>query len=558
MVLSPNVLFEPRISHAVIFSRKRCYICHVVVGSARLSVVVCSNMLGSDSPAKLDVRIIVRFAAFTRVLSLFLQAVLNAAIPDHIADAFSPPRAEEPLLLDYGVELLLGGLGRWDAEHFLFIAERGYLYEHNFAFFPLFPLVIRLVAATLLWPLSPFLTVRGRLLLAVALVNSTLFVLSAVALRGLSHVVLQDRKLALVSGLIYCITPASVFMLAGYSETLFAALTFGGLWLLESGFMFGACLLLGLATFTRANGLVNAGFLLYLPLQRTLAKAQVLGKGSTWHRSYRHYTFLALRFLLTSALCIAVVVLPFCLFQVYGYYTFCTPSVTQEQVSPVLLKLAKEKGYRVPDEAAPIPSWCLKPIPVLYSYIQDVYWDMGFLRYFQLKQIPNFLLALPIATLSVIASYLYIKANPRFCLRLGLGQRGMKEKEEKPPTDFCNSKVFVYIAHCSCLLAFGTFCMHVQVLTRFLASSSPVIYWISSHLLSSEPLLRETKDFYGQRLDNFKPGFAHFFLMYINNPVTQLLMHWRTCSSSTRCILGYFLSFWLIGLALHCNFLPWT
>lgn len=382
--------------------------------------------------------------------------MLNALIPDHEADAFSPPRAEEPLILDQTIEMLIGGLGRWDAEHFLFIAEHGYLYEHNFAFFPLFPLVLRSLATILLWPMSPFLTVRGRLLVTVAVANSTLFVACAVALYGLSRLVLQDRKLALISSLIFCLTPANVFMLAGYSESLFAFLTFGGLCLLERGFTIGACFFLCLATAARANGLVNAGFLLYLPLQRSLT--QVFNEGSTWH-----YSWAAGRFLLTSPLYAAAVVLPFCLFQFYGYYTFCLPTLTQEQISPAFLSLATEKGYRVPDAASPVPSWCMKPVPVLYSYIQDVYWDVGFLRYFQFKQIPNFLLALPIATLSVLAVYMYIIANPRFCLHLGLGEFGKKKKEGKPPTGLYCPKVFVYIVHCTVLLTFGIFCMHVQV-----------------------------------------------------------------------------------------------
>ncbi|XP_053349865.1 palmitoyltransferase ZDHHC18-A [Clarias gariepinus] len=509
-------------------------------------------MLISGIHAKKDVQIIVRFAAFTRVLALILQAVLNALIPDHEADAFSPPRAEEPLILDHTIEILFSGLGRWDAEHFLFIAEHGYLYEHNFAFFPLFPLVLRTLATVLLWPVSPFLTVRGRLLVTVAVANSTLFVLSAVTLYGLSRLVLQDRKLALISSLIYCLTPANVFMLAGYSESLFAVLTFGGLCLLERGFTVGACFLLGLATGARANGLINAGFLLYLPLQRSLT--QVFNKGSAWH-----YSWEALRFVLTVPLYVAVTVLPFCLFQFYGYHMFCLPTLTEEQIAPVFLNLAKEKGYRVPDAAAPTPSWCLNPVPVLYSYIQDVYWDVGFLRYFQLKQVPNFLLALPIATLSALASYMYILANPRFCLCLGLGEIEKKKKEGKPPTGLYCPKVFVYIVHCSVLLTFGIFCMHVQVLTRFLGSSTPVIYWISGHfLLSCEPLLKEDKNLaYGKRQNTLERN-SNFSIMCINNPITQLLVRWRTCSFPTQCILGYFISYWLLGLALHCNFLPWT
>ncbi|XP_062848217.1 palmitoyltransferase ZDHHC18-A [Trichomycterus rosablanca] len=514
-------------------------------------------MLISDKNAKLDIQTVLRFAAFTRVLALLLQAVLNAAIPDHPADAFSPPRAEKPLLLDPLIEVLFGGLGRWDAEHFLFIAERGYLYEHNHAFFPLFPLILRSVAATLLWPLSDFLTFRGRLLVAVSILNSAVFLLSAVALYGLSCIVLQDRKLALITSLIYCLTPANVFMLAGYSECLYAALIFGGLFLLERGFTLQASVLLGLATATRANGLVNAGFLLYLPLQQSLAQAEVMIKGSEWHIRFQKYIVTALRFLPKSLLHIVVIVLPFCFFQYYGYHTFCMESMNQE-VSPVLLLLAKEKGYRVPDAAAFRPSWCLAPIPVLYSYIQDVYWDVGFLRYFQFKQIPNFLLALPIFILTGMASYIYIMANPQYCLHLGLGRIGIKGKEGKPPTGFYSLKVFVYVVHCSVLLMFGTFCMHVQVLTRFLASSSPIVYWISSHiLLSDEPILQEDNNAHGQQKDT-KSYFSYFFMSCPNNPVTQLLMNWRNCSFPTWCILGYFILYWFLGLALHCNFLPWT
>ncbi|XP_073703786.1 palmitoyltransferase ZDHHC18-A [Garra rufa] len=501
-----------------------------------------------------DVWTVVRFATFTRLFSLFLQAVLNAVIPDHVPDAFSPPRTETPLLLDPIIETLFAGLCHWDAEHFLFIAEHGYLYEHNCAFFPLFPLILRFLTATVLWPLRGFITLHGRLLLAVAIGNSILFVLSAVALYKLSRLVLQDRKLALVSVLMYCLTPANVFMVAGYSETLFATLTFAGLWLLERRFTLGACLLFGFATGARANGVVNVGFLLYLTLQWGFARAQALGKGAGGIQ-YHHYVWELIRFVLTGAFYAALVALPFCLFQFYGYQTFCHPIATQ--IPPVLVNLARDKGYRVADAASPTPSWCQWQIPVLYSYIQDVYWDVGFLRYFQWKQIPNFILALPVATLGFIASYMYVKANPVFCVYLGLGDKGKDRKMH----GFCNPRVFVYIVHSSVLLLFGIFCMHVQVLTRFLASSSPVLYWISAHLLFQyEPLIQNEKNIRPDQIKwqkDHKPGLS-FAGMWRNNQVVYLLMHWKTCSIYTQCILGYFISYWFLGLALHCNFLPWT
>lgn len=394
-----------------------------------------------------------------------------------------PPRTEGPLYLDSTVEWLLGGLSRWDAEHFLFIAERGYLYEHNFAFFPLFPIWLRGLAELLLWPLSGWLGLRGRLLVAVALGNSALFLLSVVALHALSRVVLQDRRLATLSTLLYCITPANVFMTAGYSESLFAALTFGGLYLLEKGFTCRACLALSIATAARSNGLVNIGFLLYLPSLRAISQIRVYRETTKGRRKVLQYAWVIGRLLLISILGTAVIALPFCAFQYYGYRTFCTPSLSLERVPPALLSLGEQKGYRVPDENGPPPLWCMRPFPILYSHIQDVYWDVGFLRYFELKQMPNFLLALPMATLGIMAAYAYLQANPELCLRLGLWETGAGRGLDKPVPGLFNPKVFVYVVHSTVLLVFGTLCMHVQVrISRKSMSGTPQLFLTPSLL----------------------------------------------------------------------------
>ncbi|XP_061632142.1 palmitoyltransferase ZDHHC18-A [Phyllopteryx taeniolatus] len=505
----------------------------------------------------MDYRAVLQFATFTRAASLLLQAVLNAAIPDHDADAFRPPRTEEPLYLDSAVEWLFGGLCHWDAEHFLFIAERGYLYEHNFAFFPLFPIILRGLADTLLRPLGSWLSVRGRLLVAVALGNSTLFLLSVVALHALSRVVMQDRRLALLSTLLYCITPANVFMTAGYSESLFAALTFGGLFLLEKGFTFRACLAFSIASAARSNGLLNIGFLLYLPSVYAISQIRFCRSIAKGHSKIFRYIWIIIRLLLTSVLGTAVIALPFCAFQYYGYRTFCTPSASLDRIPPVLFSLAEQKGYRIADENSPPPLWCMRPLPVIYSHIQDVYWNVGFLRFFELRQIPNFLLALPMATLGVMAAYAYFQANPELCFRLGLWEADLKKGLDKPVPGFLNPKVFVYVVHSTALLVFGTLCMHVQVLTRFMASSSPVPFWISAHLLLlNEPLLhrRKTSTPNIQLETPAKNGCKH----PPQNPIVALIPYIKMCSPTTQSILGYFLSYWVLGLAMHCNSLPWT
>ena len=55
-----------------------------------------------------------------------------------------PQDPEQELTLgDRLIGFLVDGLVRWDAHHFLHIAQHGYTYESNLAFFPLYPLCVR-------------------------------------------------------------------------------------------------------------------------------------------------------------------------------------------------------------------------------------------------------------------------------------------------------------------------------------------------------------------------------------------------------------------------------
>ncbi|XP_053942716.1 GPI mannosyltransferase 2 isoform X1 [Cuculus canorus] len=500
-------------------------------------------------------REVVWFAVRCRALTLLLQALFNLLLPDHAADAFSPPRLSEPGPWDVLLERLLGGLSRWDAEHFLFIAERGYLYEHNCAFFPLYPLSLRAVAEGALWPLRRPLRLRSRLLLSAVLLNSLFSVLAAAALYKLGCVVLRCHRLAFLAALLFSISPANVFMAAAYSESTFAFLGFGAMWQLEKGQSWLSGLLFSLASGARANGIVNAGFLLYSHSKNFAFQLQV-GSGSL-----RKFWKQLLSTAASAVGMCAGVVLPFALFQYYAYVRFCGPSAGPEQAVPKPLRqLALDKGYRLGATHGVKPPWCSQQFPVVYSYIQDVYWNVGFLRYFELRQIPNFLLALPVTILGSWAAWTYSTANPRQCLTLGL-QRRKSEEEDKPRGGFCCPAVFVYVVHATVLLVFGFFCMHVQVLTRFLGSSSPVLYWFSAHLLQEyEPLLwskgtnsqtvapRSEKCLLGKPSGKRTP----------ENPVVRLLLNFRLITPLSKCIIGFFLGYWLLGLALHCNCLPWT
>jgi len=73
---------------------------------------------------------------------------------------------------------------------------------------------------TLLAPLeaSGALHARSVLLLAAALLNLACFALAATLLQRLGQVVLQHDGAARVAALLFCITPAGIFMTAVYTE----------------------------------------------------------------------------------------------------------------------------------------------------------------------------------------------------------------------------------------------------------------------------------------------------------------------------------------------------
>ncbi|XP_075051881.1 GPI alpha-1,6-mannosyltransferase 2 isoform X1 [Mixophyes fleayi] len=460
---------------------------------------------------------IVRFSLWCRGITLLMQVVFNLLMPDHTADAFSPPRLLPCTLGDRAVELFLGGLGRWDAEHFLFIAEYGYVYEHNMAFFPLLPFIITGLAHGPLLPLSGVLTLRSRLLLSSALLNTFCCTLAAVSLYLLGCVTLQSRRSSFLAALLFCMNPASIFMTATYSESLFALATFSGLWQLQKCRILAGCAFFSLATAARSNGLVNIGFLLHSGL-----KAVVQKKG-------RSGQFI-------KKLCgILLVILPFVLFQSYCYIRFCLVSHGEDQIPQELLQLAVDKGYRV--RRGPVPIWCSFRFPLAYSQIQSEYWDVGLLRYLQLHQLPNFLLAVPVIFLAISAILEYVAYNLDICRTLGLWK-----VQTKHANGYYGHQVFVYVAHLAALTGFGILCMHVQVLTRLLFSSCPVLFWFCSHMLQkNEPWI------WG--LEKSKTA---------SNPVIRLLWAWNSLQQRTQILLGYFVGYWVIGTALHVNFLPWT
>lgn len=69
------------------------------------------------------------------------------------------------------IQELLGGLARWDAKHYLHIAEFGYSWESELAFFPLFPAVLK-ISGTFFKYVFGSMSLNSAMILGGVLVNN--------------------------------------------------------------------------------------------------------------------------------------------------------------------------------------------------------------------------------------------------------------------------------------------------------------------------------------------------------------------------------------------------
>lgn len=406
---------------------------------------------------------------------MMLQFVANLVIPDHDADVFNPPvtGTERFTLVDKVIFFIFGGFRRWDAVYFLHISQHGYTYENCVAFFPLYPVMISAVKAVS--DLIPFISDSSLLLLFAVLLNVIVFVAAAMLLLRLGQVVTQDHELAYNAAVLFCVNPASIFMTAPYTETLFACLSFGGMLYVRQQRLFSAAIFIGASALTRSNGLVSAGFILHhvameyvenlaveyqarYPRQRSLIEEIVR---ETLCQGMRAVNFLLL--------CL----MPFASFQWFIYERFCFPenqAVAKSSLDSAVVNYGRKEGYKLVGEG-PVSLWCLTPLPISYSYIQSHHWGVGFLAYYQVKQIPNFILAAPIITLSLCACCSFYRSQPSMWRALRLGGKREKSKVETigshvtvmERSGWKNAELAVYILHLLFLTVFGCCFMHIQV-----------------------------------------------------------------------------------------------
>lgn len=379
-----------------------------------------------------------KYCLLAKLACLIVQVASINILPTHNADAFVPPNfLQNQTTINGIVNTTLVGFSRWDSLHFLHIAKRGYSHESQIAFFPLYPAVVRALKYALFpWAESSH---DGLFIIAGVIANLFLFSASSILLYELTHIMFRNKSMALESVKYFCFNPASIFMTACYSESLFQFLTLSGLLAIEFGRLSVASTFLALSSLTRANGIISLGFVAYWHVTTiSILSARVL-------RSARLVEQFGI--FLTHAL---MILIPFIMFQSYSYYILC--------IDPNL-----------PDRL----QFCSTALSIPYTFIQRKYWSIGFLKYYQLKQIPNFILALPMMLICSWIVMKYFQANGKQFFKLILNFQSRR----RGPFLWNNGHCLPFIVHLAFLTFVSIFYMHVQVITRFVLSSTPVVYW---------------------------------------------------------------------------------
>jgi hypothetical protein len=178
-------------------------------------------------------RLLVWAGAVVAVLVFGLSGRAPDFDPAGVTTPFGPPG-----------DVLAAPLGRWDSVWYLAIAGSGYGDGAREAFFPLYPLLVR-VAGT---PLGSALV--GGALASTALLGVALVVLHRLV--ALDH----DRAVARNAVLVTALFPMSFFFSAVYSESLFLALSVGAVYAARRERLAWAGALGGLAAMTRSAGVV--------------------------------------------------------------------------------------------------------------------------------------------------------------------------------------------------------------------------------------------------------------------------------------------------------------
>ena len=440
--------------------------------------------------------------------------------------------------------------------------------EQAHAFLPLFPLMIRYTTNFFIIAIPQKflpLTYEASIAFTAIIVNMLAFAVAAVALYDLTiftsirndRVASKEetniregcyRDLAMTTAQLFCFNPAGVFFTTAYSESVFAMLTFVGHALAARGLscatksclnLVPSTLIWALASYVRSNGSFSSIWLMLIGIGKccSLIKNNSIKANERGSAYIRTIVMNCASILFCHSIFALVVALPVLYHDKRGYSFHCMDSN---------------------DSLFSNPEWCYLANSAvnfsLYAYVQRKHWNVGLLKYYEVKQIPNFILAMPVLILSFSAAALWIAAS--WDIHTGVRTSEFKgginllsmyrwvfrafsaSYEPVGSLSSSNSSQLIlgrvclpYYAILAGFALIGTFVAHVQISTRLICSSCPSFYWFITILVSGG-------------LQNEKGK---------NNKLRL-----KSVAHAPGLIWLYISIYNILGIIMHVNWLPWT
>jgi Mannosyltransferase (PIG-V) len=173
--------------------------------------------------------------------AIWLAAIFVVTLFDPVANAFQVPMDPR---WDIDIGWAIGLWSRWDSAWFLEVAKDGYVTTDHTAFFPLYPLLVKVVGTAF----------GGHYIFAGIVVSLAACAGAFVLLHILAQPLLEVSG-AFRTVLYLALFPMSLFLGAVYSESLYLLLSIGAFLLALRGRFLAAGLVCGLAILTRSAGL---------------------------------------------------------------------------------------------------------------------------------------------------------------------------------------------------------------------------------------------------------------------------------------------------------------
>jgi hypothetical protein len=208
-----------------------------------------------------------------------------------IGDFFFGPGMAKPNASSPFINLF----SQWDAAWYNNIAVNWYPpgaepLSGNWAFFPLYPALMRIFGA----PLTPFMLPEQAYYVAGFLISNVLFFVCIALFYKVTKTIFNNKKYALLSTVFFAFWPGALFYSNVYTESLFMVFMLGAFYFLEKDQPAKATTLAFFAALTRSNG-----FMILLPFA---------------------YHGMQTRKYKTAAVQSFIILLPYLLFNVYGYF----------------------------------------------------------------------------------------------------------------------------------------------------------------------------------------------------------------------------------------------